>query len=116
MIAKPLVKAQADPISRFLLENVILVHGAMQEIVTDKGSQFTSKIFTRLARLFGISHNICAPSHHQSDGMVERAIKSLKEIISHFVNDRQTNWDTILPKAVWALNSSVNETTSYSAF
>ena len=26
VIAKPLVKAQADPISRFLLENVILVH------------------------------------------------------------------------------------------
>ena len=72
----PFQKLKVDSATRFFLENVIVVHSAMEEIVTDKGTRFTSKIFSKAAKLFNISYNICTSSHHLSSGTAERAIKS----------------------------------------
>jgi hypothetical protein len=51
-------------------------------------------------------------SHHpQTDGQTERTNRTMEEMLRHFVNYRQNNWDEVLPALEHAYNNSVNATT-----
>jgi Chromo (CHRromatin Organisation MOdifier) domain len=49
--------------------------------------------------------------HAQSDGQTERANQELEQYLRSFVNDRQDNWDTLLPNAEFSHNNAVHAST-----
>lgn len=51
----------------------------------------------------------------QSDGMVERANRTIQNMLSAFVADHQKDWDEYLPLLMMAYMSAVHESTGYSA-
>jgi len=51
---------------------------ANPRIITDNGSQFTSKDFRELTRLLAIEHTFTSPAHPQSNGKLERFHRTLK--------------------------------------
>ncbi|KXJ10888.1 Retrovirus-related Pol polyprotein from transposon 412 [Exaiptasia diaphana] len=54
------------------------------------------------------------PLRPQSDGMVERLNRTLKNMLSKFVKDNVSDWDCHLPLLMMAYRSSVHETTGCS--
>ena len=53
-------------------------HGIPEIIVSDNGSVFTSKEFQQFAQMNGFKHVTTAPYHPASNGLAERAVKTLK--------------------------------------
>jgi hypothetical protein len=56
-------------------------------------------------------------SHHpQIDGQTEKANRTLEEIIRHYINYQQNNWDELLPGLEHAYKSSVHASTGLAPF
>jgi hypothetical protein len=47
----------------------------------------------------------------QSNGLVERTIRSIKQILKTLVDDDHMNWDILLPKATFIYNNSLHSST-----
>ena len=57
-------------------------YGIPDEVVSDSGSQYTSREFKNFAKEYaGFNHVTTSPYHHQSNGRVESAVKEAKKIL-----------------------------------
>ena len=78
--AIPLRSINAEHIAEELIKVFARV-GIPNEILTDQGSNFTSKLLTELYRLLKIQGVRTSPYHPQSDGLVERFNQTLKMML-----------------------------------
>ena len=109
-------EANAETIAKFLVEQIICRQGCPKVIQSDQGSIFTSGLFQEISKYLGIRHNISTSFHPQTQGLVERSHSTLNDCISMYVSKDQKDWDIFLNHIVFAINSSVQETTGYSPF
>jgi hypothetical protein len=100
----------------FLMKQVILRHGAPRNIISDRGTQFTSRLFKEILKRCQSKHCPTSGYHPQSNGLTEKANHTLANMISMYVSEDHKNWDDILPFVTFAYNSSVQETTGYSPY
>ncbi|KAL0152831.1 hypothetical protein M9458_051871 [Cirrhinus mrigala] len=71
--------------------------GIPEEILTDQGTNFTSRLMGQLNKQLGITAIRTTPYHLQTDGLVERFNQTLKNILRKFVADTGRDWDKWLP-------------------
>ncbi|MBW0590902.1 hypothetical protein O181_130617 [Austropuccinia psidii MF-1] len=68
-----------------LLRSRVISHtGLFQHIISDRDPKFTSTLWTNLHRLFGTKISFSTAYHPQTDGLAERMIKTLEEMIRRF--------------------------------
>ena len=60
-------------------------HGIPETVVSDNGPQFTSDEFTQFCLRNGIHHVLVTPYHPSSNGLVERAVRTIKNGIQKMV-------------------------------
>ena len=70
-------KATAEEVARALEERVFCYMGLPEQIHTDQGAQFESRLFTELCHLWGVKKTHTSPYHPQSNGVVERNNRTL---------------------------------------
>ena len=63
---------------------------------------------------FGINKTRTTPRRPQSDGMVERANRTIQNLIASYISDKQDDWDEHIPLLMLAYRSSFHETTGVS--
>ncbi|GFY61470.1 transposon Ty3-I Gag-Pol polyprotein [Trichonephila inaurata madagascariensis] len=112
-ITKALSTAEADEIAKFLLEEIVLRHGAPRVIITDRGAIFRSRLVSSLVDLCNIDHRFTTAYHPQTNGLTERFNKTLADMLSMYVDAEQKNWDEILPFVTFAYNTAKQETTGF---
>ena len=61
--AKSLFRATEKSVVEFIYEEIFTWFGVPREIVTDQGSQFTSKLLKQLTTKYGIRHCKSSPYH-----------------------------------------------------
>ncbi|UYV66538.1 hypothetical protein LAZ67_4002004, partial [Cordylochernes scorpioides] len=83
-ITKAAATAEATELSTFLIEDVILKHGAPREIITDRGRNFMSQTIREINNLNGTIHRFTTAYHPQTNGLTERLNKTLTDMISIF--------------------------------
>ena len=63
-----------------------------------------------MCNLLGIEKTRTTARKPQSDGMVERANRTIQNMIASYVSDKQDDWDEHLPLLMLAYRSAVHET------
>lgn len=109
----PLRKATSESLVKAFRERIIARYGVPKVIITDNGTQFTSRIFRKCLKDYGVSQQFTAPYTPQ-ENPTERANRTIKTIIAQFADDQHQKWDEFLPEIMLALNTSISETTGYS--
>src|SRR6202789_2799074 len=102
--------------ARLYLQHVWKLHGLPKSMLSDRGPQFVAEFMRELYRLLGITISSSTAYHPQSDGQTERVNQELEQYIRVFVNERQNDWDTLLPLGEFAYNNHVHSSTQYSPF
>jgi len=90
-------------------DNCFRFHGWPSKVISDRGPEFTNKFAAVLMKALGTEHCKSTSYHPQSNGQTERMNRVLEDMLRHFVNPRQDNWDTLLPVLEFAINNSFQE-------
>jgi hypothetical protein len=85
--------------------------GVFRTIISDNGTQFTSKNFEEWCLSRGITSCHISAYHAQAN-VTERYNRTIKAMIISFI-ERCRDWDKYLHDIAFAMNSSVNDTTGF---
>ena len=107
---------EAATIARLLVDEMFARHGAPRKLLTDRGSNFLSALVKDVCRLLNTKKLNTTAYHPMGNGQNEKLNHSLIEALSHFVNSRQTDWDTLLPSVLFAYRVSPHISTGDSPF
>ncbi|GFX71626.1 transposon Tf2-11 polyprotein [Trichonephila clavipes] len=96
-VTKALPTAEAEEVTKFITEEIVIKHETPRTILTDRGKVFESKLVTELGQLCSSKHRKTNGYHPQTNGLTERLNKTLEDMLLMYVDVEQTNWDEILP-------------------
>ena len=112
----PVPSVEATVIARLLVDEIISRHGAPRVLLSDRGTNFLSKIVADVCKIFQI-HKVNTSSYHpQTDGLVERFNSTLCQSLSMYVAKNQKDWDDFIPLILFAHRTSVLEAIGDSYF
>ncbi|MBW0578100.1 hypothetical protein O181_117815 [Austropuccinia psidii MF-1] len=103
-----------------LWSRVISHTGLFKNIISDRDPKLTSALWTNLHRLFGTKLSFSTAYHPQTDGLAERMIQTLEDMIRRFCayglqfkdSDGFTHdWCTLIPALELAYKKSVHSST-----
>lgn len=81
--AYPIRDMEATTVAKVLVEKFISQFGV---------PSFESTVFKHVCNLLGISKTRTSPYYPQSDGMIERMNRTLKNMLTSFVSKNQKDW------------------------
>ena len=113
---RPVTSTGSDETVSFIEEQVFLRHGLPKRVISDQGTSFTSRVFFDCLQKWGVQHSLASAEHPQTNGLVERANKTLPTTLASFVNMKHDDWDQHLPYAVFAINTARQSSTRLSPF
>jgi hypothetical protein len=73
-----------------VLRHLFACYGIPDQIVSDNGPQFTSEEFSLFLRSNSIRHTLSPPYHHSTNGLAERFIKTLKQVLIASKDDKRS--------------------------
>jgi transposase InsO family protein len=103
----------AKTVAEKLLEHFIFKYGMPQQILSDKGTNFCSKLIKNWCKMLNIEKINTSPYHPQSNGSLERYHDTLKTNIRHYINNQQSNWDELASYSCFVYNTTKNTSTGY---
>ncbi len=99
-----------------LFQLVFRNFGIPEDIVSDRGPQFTSRVWHAFFRLLGVTVSLSSGYHPQSNGQTERKIQEIGRYLRAYCHEHQDTWSQYLPWAEYAQNSLRQETTGLTPF
>ena len=93
-----------------LWQHVFCKHGVPKRLISDRDPRWNNEVFQELMKLLSVTHNMSTAHHPQTDGQTERMNRVVEEMLRHYVNERQDDWDLLLPCNEFAINNQYNET------
>ena len=114
--AVPMANQCTDTVARAFVDQVITRHGIPDRILTDQRRNFESDLMKRVMQLLGVKKVRTSPYHPQTDGQVERFNRTLKGILTSYVNDDHNYWDIHLQLALFAYRTSIHRSSGVSPF
>jgi hypothetical protein len=85
---------------------IVCVHGVPKKIVSDRGTQFTSRFWKRLHESMDTKLNFSSAYHPQTDGQTERTNQVLEDMLRACTLKHGRSWDKSLPYAEFSYNNS----------
>ena len=113
--ALPLKTITSIDISEALLSIFSRV-GIPKEILSDRGSQFTSQLMGEVHELLGIKALFNTPYHPMASGRIERVHSTLKACLRKLCQDKLRQWHIYLIPTLFALRELPSDRTGFSAF
>lgn len=109
-------KLKAKDLAQLYLFNIFSKHGIPTDIVSDRGSLFTSDFITSLSELLDIKLKFSTAYHPETDGQTEQTNQSLEGYLRLYCNYQQDDWTNLLPIAEFAYNNAPHSATQVSPF
>lgn len=86
------------------------------EIVSDRGPQFTSRLWSSFCQALNINVSLTFGYHPQSNGQIERLNQELTRFLRSYCSQHQNDWARYLMWAKYAQNSIRKEATGLTPF
>ena len=104
--------------AQLLWNTVARYHGVPRVTYSDRGAQFTAKIWQELWRLIGTKLGFSSAYHPQTQGLVERMNAVVSQTFRCLIHDSKNvkSWEILLPTVEMAINSSPNQSTGFNPF
>ncbi|OWZ16730.1 Gag-pol fusion protein [Phytophthora megakarya] len=90
-----------------MIDRVICRHGVPEQLLRDRGTNFTSELARSLYQTLAIKKLFGAAYHPPTQGLIGRF--SLLGMLRLFVHETQTDWDVYLPRVLFAYRTSYHE-------
>jgi hypothetical protein len=103
-------------LTRIYLKEIVKLHGIPRKIVSDRGTQFTSKFWTSLQKAMGTKLDFSTAYHPQTDGKTKRVNKVLEYLLRACVLAFDRSWESSLPYAEFSYNNSYQASIKMSPF
>ena len=85
-VGKAVPSFNAETTAKFIFEDVVCKLGSPKSVISDQGVNFKAKLFKKLCNLCGINPVNSSVYHAAGNGLVERMIKSMKQILTMYVD------------------------------
>ena len=116
MEAYPIRNQEAVTVAQKLVDEFFCRFSTPEQLHSDQGSQFESRLISKICKLLNIHKSHTTPYHPQGDGLVERFNRTLLDMLSTTVQSHPLDWEDHIRKVCMAYNTSVQATTGYSPF
>jgi transposase InsO family protein len=99
----------AEDLADLFLKNWFKDQGLPANIISDRGSVFTSKFWSALCYHLRIRRGLSTAFHPQTDGQTERQNQVVETWLRAYVCYMQDDWNTLLPMAEFAYNNAPHD-------
>jgi hypothetical protein len=103
-------------LAELYMAQIVCLHGVPKKIVSDRGSQFTSRYWKKLHESLDTRLNFSSAYHPQTDGQTERTNQVLEDMLRACALQRGSSWDKSLPYAEFLYNNSYQASLKMSPF
>ncbi|GJV65900.1 reverse transcriptase domain-containing protein [Tanacetum coccineum] len=114
--AKPVATITDNQIKKFVWDNIVCRFGLPGEIISDNGKQFQDNSFKDWCEKLCIRQHFASVKHPQTNGLVERANRSLGEGIKARLDEKNKNWMKELPHVLWAHRTMIKSSNGDTLF
>jgi transposase InsO family protein len=104
VITKPLKSMEGAEIARALYE-VFALFGPPKAMQSDNGTEFINKIVKQLTRAAGVDHRLVVAWNPRANGLAERMVKMVKDLLKKKLAGVWERWDEALPGVTFAINT-----------
>ena len=106
--------------ARLFIDNVYKYHGLPDDIISDRGTQFTSKFWQSLFKILQVEIKVSSAYHPQTDGQIDGQTERINQVLEQYlrcsINYHQDNWVDLLPLAEFAYNNTIQDSTKQMPF
>jgi transposase InsO family protein len=106
----------AEETSKLYLDIVWQRTGLPQQVISDRGPQFASKVIKELWDKLGVKASLSTAFHPQTNGETESVNQEIEQFFHVFCNFQQDNWFGLLPFAEFAHNVRAHSAMGQSPF
>ncbi|KAK3512082.1 hypothetical protein QTP70_030361 [Hemibagrus guttatus] len=99
-----------------LFNHVFRYYGLPEDLVSDQGSQFTSRVWRAFFKRLRVTVSLSSGYHPQTNGQTERKIQEVGRFLRTFCHSHQDSWSQFLGWAEYAQNSLRQPTTGLTPF
>ena len=101
--------SDAEAIVDLFVKRVFNPHGMPLQFVTDRGTEYCNNFFDAVCKAVGTVYSKSTAYHPATNGQSERMNRVLEDMLRHYVNPRQDDWDTLLPVLKFAVSNTWQE-------
>ncbi|KAK3548457.1 hypothetical protein QTP70_013156 [Hemibagrus guttatus] len=102
--------------AELLFNQVFRYFGIPEDIVSDRGPQFVSRVWRAFFTRLGVAVNLSSGYHPQTNGQTERKIQEISRYLRTFCHGHQDSWSQYLGWAEYAQNSLRQPSTGLTPF
>ena len=116
LILIPLKDHNATTVSQGLFKRVVAYFGCPRKILSDRGTEFTGRVWGDLMCLLGIDQLLTSPYYPQENGIVERSHCTVGNMVrAQLAHRDDRDWVDALPGVMLVFNEMEQENHGYTA-
>jgi transposase InsO family protein len=103
-------------LAELYMSRIVCLHAVSKKIVSDRGTQFTSKFWERLHETLDTQLRFSSSYHPQIDGQTERVNQILEDMLRAYALQYGRSWDKSLSYPEFSYNNNYQESSKMAPF
>jgi transposase InsO family protein len=103
-------------LAELFMSRIVYLHGVLKKIMSNRGTQFTSKFWERLYDTLDTQLRFSSAYHPLTDGQTKRVNQILKDMLRACALQYGRSWDKSLSYAEFSYNNSYQESLKMAPF
>ena len=96
--------------------NSYVLYSALEVLISDNGLEFVNKMMSTLCNFYNIKKVNILPYHPQGNGLAERTIRRLLDVMRLTIGNADPNWNVRLPMIQHSLNTAIHQSIKMSPY